>query len=98
MPGNSRRRQHHLPTGGTVSQASFRTGLEQTGPPRPAVDGKVGRIAGTEDSTPLLFSVALEPDAYLQLDDVVVTVRVVPGVGPVMTAGIVTEVTARHEG
>ncbi len=46
----------------------------------------------------MLFSVALQPDAYLQLDDVVVTVRVVQGVGPVMTAGIVTEVTARHEG
>jgi len=62
------------------------------------VQGQVGRIAGTEDSTPLLFSVALQPDAYLQLDDVVVTVRVVQGVGPVMTAGIVTEMTARHEG
>jgi hypothetical protein len=34
--------------------------------------------------------VALESDAYLQLDDVVVTVRMVPGVGPVMTSGIVT--------
>jgi hypothetical protein len=60
--------------------------------------GAVGLIAGTEDSTPLLFSVALDQDAYLQLDDVVVTVRAVPGVGPVMTAGVVTEVRARHEG
>ncbi len=62
------------------------------------VDGRVGLVSGTEDSTPLLFSVALEPDAYLQLDDVVVTVRPVPGFGPVMTCGIVTEVRARHEG
>jgi DNA helicase HerA-like ATPase len=59
---------------------------------------QVGLVAGTEDSTPLLFSVALGPEAYLQLDDVVVTVRSVPGVGPVLTSGIVTQVRARHEG
>lgn len=58
----------------------------------------MGRVAGTEDSTPLSFSVALTDDSYLQLDDVVVTVRDVPGIGPVMTAGVVTEVRARHEG
>jgi DNA helicase HerA-like ATPase len=58
----------------------------------------VGRVAGTEDSTPLQFSVALSGDAYLQLDDVVVTVRPVPGIGPVLTSGVVTEVRARHEG
>jgi len=55
-------------------------------------------VVGTEDSTPLQFSVALAPEQYLQLDDVVVTVRPVPGIGPVMTAGVVTEVRARHEG
>jgi len=60
--------------------------------------GLVGLVAGTEDSTPLQFSVALAPACYLQLDDVVVTVRAVPGVGPVMTSGVVTEVRARHEG
>src|SRR5450631_2627496 len=38
----------------------------------------VCRVLGTEDSTPLQFSVALAQDAYLQLDDVVVTVRAVP--------------------
>jgi hypothetical protein len=58
----------------------------------------VGLVAGTVDSTPLLFAVALAEDAYLQLDDVVVTRRAVPGVGPVATSGIVTQVTARHEG
>ncbi|WP_232665362.1 ATP-binding protein [Pseudonocardia sp. TRM90224] len=58
----------------------------------------VGRVVGTEDSTPLQFSVALGPDAYLQLDDVVVTLRLVPGVGPVLTSGVVTQVRARHEG
>lgn len=58
----------------------------------------VGRVVGTEDSTPLEFAVALAPDNYLQLDDVVVTVRQVPGLGPVATSGVVTEVRARHEG
>jgi len=65
---------------------------------RTAKGATVGRVLGTEDSTPLLFHVALDADAYLQLDDVVATVRHVPGVGPVLTAGIVTQVRARHEG
>jgi uncharacterized protein len=60
--------------------------------------GVVGRVAGTEDSTPLHFAVALDETSYLQLDDVVVTLRPIPGVGPVLTSGIVTEVRARHEG
>jgi uncharacterized protein len=59
---------------------------------------EVGLVAGTEDSTPLQFAVALDETSYLQLDDVVVTVRSVPGVGPVLTSGIVTQVRARHEG
>lgn len=60
--------------------------------------GVVGRVAGTEDSTPLQFAVALEAGSYLQLDDVVVTSRDLPGVGPVLTSGVVTQVRARHEG
>ena len=63
-------------------------------PDQPAV----GRVLGTLDSTPLKFHVALGPDAYLQLDDVVLTSRDVPGLGTVQTSGVVTEVTARHEG
>lgn len=58
----------------------------------------VGLVVGTEDSTPLQFSVALAPEQYLQLDDVVVTRRSVPGFGAVTTSGVVTEVRARHEG
>src|SRR6185503_13163180 len=61
-------------------------------------DPAVGLVAGTEDSTPLVFRVAIRPDAYLQLDDVVLTVRHVPGIGPVSTAGVVTQAKARHEG
>jgi hypothetical protein len=72
---------------------------DTSGPEKSAASGPpVGRVVGTEDSTPLQFSVALDQDAYLQLDDVVVTVRSVPGREPVSTAGVVTEVRARHEG
>ena len=39
----------------------------------------VGRVLGTEDATPLSFWVALAEDQYLQLDDVVVCERMVPG-------------------
>jgi len=60
--------------------------------------GQVGLVAGTEDSTPLEWAVALDEASYLQLDDVVVTVRNLPAVGPVLTSGIVTQVRARHEG
>ncbi len=59
---------------------------------------QVGLVAGTEDSTPLEWAVALDEASYLQLDDVVVTVRNLPTVGPVLTSGIVTQVRARHEG
>jgi uncharacterized protein len=58
----------------------------------------VGRVQGLRDSTPLLWHVAVQDGAYLQLDDVVVTVREVPGRGLVTTSGIITEVCARHEG
>ncbi len=58
----------------------------------------VGRVLGTLDATPLQFWVALRPGAYLQLDDVVVTTRELPGGGKVTIAGVVTQVRARHEG
>ena len=58
----------------------------------------VGQVVGTEDATPLSFHVAVYPESYLQLDDVVATSREVPGRGSVMTAGIVTQVRSRHEG
>jgi DNA helicase HerA-like ATPase len=58
----------------------------------------VGRVLGTADATPLQFWVAVAPDAYLQLDDVVVTRRELPDRDPVTIAGVVTAVRARHEG
>lgn len=58
----------------------------------------IGQVIGTEDATPLVFHVAIYPEAYLQLDDVVATAREVPGRGTVTTSGIVTQVRSRHEG
>ncbi|WP_412539668.1 ATP-binding protein [Longispora sp. K20-0274] len=58
----------------------------------------VGLVLGTVDATPLAFWVAVRPGAYLQLDDVVVTRREVPGRDPVAISGVVTQVRARHEG
>jgi uncharacterized protein len=40
----------------------------------------------------------MQNGSYLQLDDIVVTVRDVPGQGLVTTSWVVTEVSARHEG
>jgi len=71
-------------------------GAAAGGPGGPA--DPVGRVAGTEDSTPLQFAVALDEASYLQLDDVVVTLRPIPGIGPILTSGVVTQVRARHEG
>jgi DNA helicase HerA-like ATPase len=94
----------------TDSSVSAQAGSPAGGLPAPSADGAlaseqadgpagaVGRVAGTEDSTPLQFAVALDEASYLQLDDVVVTLRQIPEVGPVLTSGIVTEVRARHEG
>jgi hypothetical protein len=58
----------------------------------------VGRVLGTDGATPMAFQVGLAPDRTLQLDDVVVTEREVPGVGLVRLSGMVTQVTAVHEG
>ncbi|ROO59010.1 hypothetical protein EDC02_0785 [Micromonospora sp. Llam0] len=58
----------------------------------------VGRVLGTADATPLQFWTAVGPGSYLQLDDVVVTRRELPGAEPVTIAGVVTQVRARHEG
>ncbi|MFN2388009.1 MAG: ATP-binding protein [Actinomycetota bacterium] len=58
----------------------------------------VGRVLGTEDSTPLDFWVGLAPDRYLQLDDVVATDRTPPGGQPVRIYGVVSQIRARHEG
>jgi hypothetical protein len=58
----------------------------------------VGLVVGTVAATPLQFSVAISADQYLQLDDVVVTRRSLPGQPPVQVSGVVTNVEAVHEG
>ena len=58
----------------------------------------VGRVIGTDDATPLEFWVAVAPDQFLQLDDVVALERTPPGRDPVRIYGIVNQVRARHEG
>ena len=68
-------------------------------------DGPVGLVLGTEDAaaTPLSFSVYVDPDRYLQLDDVVHVQTTLPGRGAdgertVDLYGVVDEVRAVQEG
>jgi DNA helicase HerA-like ATPase len=63
-----------------------------------ATHSAVGLVVGTEDATPLEFWVALRPDAYLQLDDVVALERALPDGQTVRIFGVVTQVRARYEG
>lgn len=58
----------------------------------------LGLVVGTVPATPLQFSVSLAPGQCVQLDDVVVAQRQLPGQVGVRTAGVVTNVEAVHEG
>ncbi|MGH9272017.1 MAG: ATP-binding protein [Ilumatobacteraceae bacterium] len=58
----------------------------------------VGRVLGTDESTPLEFWVAVAPGQHLQLDDVVAVDRILPDGERVAIYGIVGQVRARHEG
>jgi DNA helicase HerA-like ATPase len=58
----------------------------------------VGLVVGTVAASPLEFSVGIAPDQFLQLDDVVVTRRLLPDGTAVVIAGVVTNVEAGHEG
>ena len=81
MTDSSVSAQAGSPAGSLPQSANGAVASEQADGPA----GAVGRVAGTEDSTPLQFAVALDEASYLQLDDVVVTLRQIPGVGPVLT-------------
>ncbi|HKY49218.1 MAG TPA: ATP-binding protein [Acidimicrobiia bacterium] len=61
-------------------------------------EGPVGRVIGTEDATPLEFWVGVDPQRFLQLDDVVALERLLPGGEVVHIYGMVSQVRARHEG
>jgi hypothetical protein len=58
----------------------------------------VGRVLGTDDSTPLEFWVAVAPGAHIQLDDVLALDRILPTGEKLSIYGIVGQVRARHEG
>jgi DNA helicase HerA-like ATPase len=62
------------------------------------MDDTLGLVVGTVPATPLKFSVGLAPGQYVQLDDVLVTHRELPGRARVQIAGVVTNVEATHEG
>jgi DNA helicase HerA-like ATPase len=62
------------------------------------VSEPLGLVVGTVPATPLRYSVGLAPGQYVQLDDVVVTSRPLPGRDGVQIAGVVTNVEAVHEG
>ncbi len=64
----------------------------------PAPAPEVGRVLGTDDATPMEFWVAVRPDQYLQLDDVVALERTPAGGDPVRIYGVVNQVRARSEG
>ncbi len=59
----------------------------------------IGRVIGTDPATPLEFWVAVREGCFLQLDDVLVLERRLPGSdGPVRIYGMVADLRARHEG
>ena len=67
-------------------------------PPGRTGQEPVGLVIGTVVASPLEFSVGVAPEQFLQLDDVVVTQRLLPDGTPVTIAGVVTNVEAGHEG
>src|SRR6266699_1009901 len=58
----------------------------------------VGRVLGTQDAMPLEFWVAVAPQQFLELDDVVVVRTELPTGQIVTLYGVVDIVKARHEG
>ena len=64
------------------------------------VSAPAGLVLGTEDgaATPLGFSVYVDPERYLQLDDVVHVRSPLPGEGAVDFYGVVDELRAVQEG
>jgi hypothetical protein len=58
----------------------------------------VGRVIGSEHASTRSFRVVLAPDAWLQLDDLVVVRSELAGVGSIAMFGVVTEVESILEG
>jgi uncharacterized protein len=58
----------------------------------------VGRVVGTTEATPLRFHVGVAAGEMIQLDDVLVTDRMLPDGELVSLSGVVSQVRAVHEG
>ena len=58
----------------------------------------VGRVLGTEKSTPLLYWVGVAEDQHLQLDDIVAVDRVLPTGEVISIYGVVGQIRAGYEG
>ena len=66
---------------------------------QPPTSPPVGRVIGTDPATPLEFWVAVSEGTFVQLDDVVVVERSLPGrTAPVRIYGMVADLRIRHEG
>jgi uncharacterized protein len=87
--------RHGVPHGGEVQANSTEEVVSLSDPPN---TDALGLVVGTVPATPLQFSVGLAPGQYVQLDDVVVTRRPLPGQPAVQISGVVTNVEAVHEG
>jgi DNA helicase HerA-like ATPase len=62
------------------------------------MNSEIGKILGTADSQPLDFWVAVPPETFVQLDDIVLVKRPLPDGRVVSLYGIVDNLVARHEG
>jgi DNA helicase HerA-like ATPase len=58
----------------------------------------VGNVLGTDEAHPLDFWIAVDPESYLQLDDIVAVKTDVPGREEITSYGVVDMVRSRHEG
>jgi len=81
-----------------VTQLGLTSNGPAGAPPGRTGQEPVGLVIGTVVASPLEFSVGVAPEQFLQLDDVVVTQRLLPDGTPVTIAGVVTNVEAGHEG
>jgi len=62
------------------------------------MNSEIGKILGTVDAQPLDFWVAVPPETFVQLDDVVLVKRDLPNGTTISLYGIVDTLIARHEG
>ena len=88
----------HRDDGTNHATPSARTRAPATPKELAASGAVVGMVLGTENATPLDWWVAVEPESYLQLGDVVQVITSVPGVGEIRISGMVDLVRAMHEG